>query len=213
MDGIEHARLAAYTRASDEVNGRDRDSVAQRVWADVYEYMPEVAAALARYLRRLPEDWMPLLFAAETVDQVQPSTVTWPHYPRPDIAPFLDDEDCPACIAVQDMCRVHIGVERGVAHARSLLATAGADTKALSDLIARQHDLSAEPDAGVQPTAAGPARLAASLLALLGDDAQAWGQLEERYYDLANRRDVAAFDQAQGNSARAQNILEGKTWA
>jgi len=202
--------LEDFARFPYDIDQRDADSEAQRLWAGLREYLPQVAAALALYLRQLPQDWMLDLFAAKSVDEIRHSGPTGASYRPPEVAPYEDSDDCPACGDVQDMCRVHIGHERGVSYARALLATAAADATALHDLTELQQQ-PATKDTPVGP--ADPVEPVAALLALLGSDALAWEGLEERHHELASRRARADHYRAQGQEALAQLILEGTTWA
>ncbi|MFC1428551.1 hypothetical protein ACEZCY_35855 [Streptacidiphilus sp. N1-12] len=204
-------QLQDFTRFPYDVEGRDADSEAQRLWAGLREYLPQVAAALALYLQRLPEGWMLDLFGAPTVEQIQHSGPVGDSYRLPEVAPYEHGEDCPACGDVQDVCRVHAGFEFGLAYARALLATAAADPTARNALLTRGKELQQQaPPTGDQ---AAPADPAAGLLALLGGDDLAWEQLEERHHDLEARRARAHYYRAQGNEALAEKILEGTEWA
>jgi hypothetical protein len=202
-------QLQDFTRFPYDIQGRDADSEAQRLWAGLREYLPQVAAALALYLQRLSEGWMLDLFGAPTVAQIRHSGPVGESYRLPEVAPY-EHGDCPACGDVQDVCRVHAGFEFGLAYARTLLATAAVDSTALDGLLARHQELQQVPSTGDQ---AAPADLAGGLLALLGTDYQAWEQLEERHHELEMRRARADYYRAQGNEALAQKILEGTEWA
>jgi hypothetical protein len=204
--------LRDFTRLPYASDKRDADSEARRLWAGLLEYLPQVAAALAQYLQRLPEGWMLDLFAVESVEQISHGDLVGEGYRPPEVAPYEDGDDCPACADVQNMCRVHIGFERGVDYARSLLATAAADATALGDLDQRRQQV-AEQAAGDQAALFDAADPVEALLALLGTDYQAWEQLQERHHELDSRRARADHYRAQGDEALAQQILEGKEWA
>jgi hypothetical protein len=205
--------LEDFTRFPCDTNKRDAASEADRLWSGLREYLPQVAAALALYLKDLPEGWMLDLFGAPTVEQIRHSGPTGDSYRLPEVAPYEHGEDCPACCDVQDVCRVHAGFEFGVSYARTLLATAAADAKALTDLTERRQQLAAQPATGGPTEPEQPADPLAALLALLGSDYQAWEQLEERHHELETRRARADYYRAQGNQALADKILEGKEWA
>lgn len=202
--------LEDFARFPYDIDRRDADSEAQRLWAGLREYLPQVAASLALYLRQLPQDWMLDLFAADSVGEIRHSGAKGVDYRPPEVAPYEDSDDCPACGDVQDMCRVHIGHERGVAYARALLATAAADATALRDLTEPQQQPAAK---GTPGEPADPVEPVEALLALLGSDALAWERLEERHHELESRRVRADHYRAQGHEALAQQILEGTTWA
>lgn len=175
-------QLQLYDRSPEDVPADTTDGIAQRLWAGLRTYLPAVAAALAQYLRAMPEDALLHLFAVKDAADCQPLP---DGYRPPETAPYGSGEDCEACSEIDNQCRFHQGWEAGEAYARSLLATLATDKTAQNEVLERM----ARTGSTATVSAGNP------LLTLLAADDLAWDLLAGREEELEIERSRAAYEQ------------------
>ncbi|MFJ3673723.1 hypothetical protein ACIPSE_45500 [Streptomyces sp. NPDC090106] len=128
---------------------------AHRVWASLYHHHPQLAQALATYLRDLPPTWQEDLFTLS--HETRSARLVPAPQTLPEAAPYdpMDWEDCPACVEAEDQCRYHRGVIAGMDYQRDLITTALTDDTAIDQLQQRQSELEAKAAhaKAAQPTA------------------------------------------------------------
>ncbi|MEU9397700.1 hypothetical protein AB0D86_48000 [Streptomyces sp. NPDC048324] len=150
-------KTRAYAREASELPPKsDPDTEAQRVWASLYDHYPQIAAALATFLRGMPDSWREDLFTISPYSSR--GHRRHGETPGPETAPYdpMDWEDCPACIEAQDQCRYHRGVFAGMEYQAGLIKTLLSDHAAIEyvqerhaalESQARQADTQATPAA------------------------------------------------------------------
>ncbi|WP_086798170.1 hypothetical protein [Streptomyces caniscabiei] len=146
-----------YAREASELPAKsDPDTEAQRLWASLYDHYPQIAAALATFLRAMPDTWHEDLFTISPYSSR--GHRRHGEAPGPETAPYdaMDWEDCLACLEAQDQCRYHRGVGVGMEYQADLIKTLLSDHAAIEyvqerhaelDRQARQADTQATPAA------------------------------------------------------------------
>jgi len=145
------AKNRAYTRDAYQLAATsDPDTEAQRIWASLYDNYPMIAAALAGFLRDLPDNWREDLFTTGPYS-CRGASNSREKTPGPETAPYdpMDWEDCKACMEAQDQCRYHRGVSEGMQYQAGLIKTLLNDYAAI-DYVQERH---AELERRAQQTA------------------------------------------------------------
>ncbi|MBZ6128540.1 MULTISPECIES: hypothetical protein [Streptomyces] len=135
-------KTRTYTRDAYELSPTpDPGTEATRIWASLYDNYPQVAAALAAFLRDMPATWHEDLFTTNPHSFAAPQTTS--ELPAPETAPYdpMDWEDCPACAEAQDQCRYHRGFAAGMEYQRDLIITVLTDHAAIDQLQQRHGEL------------------------------------------------------------------------
>jgi hypothetical protein len=135
-------KIRTYARDAYELSPKsDPATEAKRIWASLYDNYPQIADALAAYLREMPPTWREDLFTTSPHSPAARRTAS--EHPGPETAPYdpLDWEDCPACTEAQDQCRYHRGVFAGMEYQRDLITTALTDHAAIDQLQQRHAEL------------------------------------------------------------------------
>jgi hypothetical protein len=142
-----------YTREASELPAKsDPDTEAQRVWASLHDHYPQIAAALATFLRAMPDTWREDLFTISPYSSRGHRRTS--ETPGPETAPYdpMDWEDCLACLEAQDQCRYHRGVSAGMEYQSDLIKTLLSDGAAIEYVQERHAELARARRA--EPTAA-----------------------------------------------------------
>ncbi|MEV6841067.1 hypothetical protein AB0N17_42440 [Streptomyces sp. NPDC051133] len=147
-------KIRAYAREAYELSPKtDPADEAGRIWASLYDHYPQIAAALADFLRAMPDTWREDLF---TTSPHSPAAIPQTReLPGPETAPYdpQDWEDCPACAEAQDSCRYHRGIYEGMEYQRDLITTALTDHTAMDQLQHRHAELDAQRARQATPAA------------------------------------------------------------